>query len=708
MTNKREESKDQKLVLVVDDDKILRQILCLSMSKSGFKVAEAGTGEEAIEKFKELGADAMLLDVLLPGIDGFQVCKRIRKMPGGASLPIIMITGQDDYESINSAFEAGATDFAAKPLNPLLLCYRIRYIIRANQAFDDLGISQLKLAAAQEMANLSNWELDLTSNIIEWNANVCNIFGVTEQGYRGDLQFFLDIVHKEDLENVRKKIDQSVRHNRDINFEHRIILKGKNVKIIKQEGKILYDSAGIPVRILFTSQDVTEKKNTEDEVRFLAFYDRLTEMPNRILFKEHLAKALFDAKRDRSYIAVLFIDIDNFRLINDTFGRKTGDAILKIVADRLKICLRDNDTAAKMDEYDLTARFGADEFGIILENLNDLSDSAIVCRRIIEMVNEKITVDDNDIFLHSRIGVSVFPDDGNTVEDLLRNADSALSRVKELEKDSYQFYTADLNSRAFARFALETRLRQAIVNNEFYLLYQPQVDLETLKVTGVEALIRWLHPDMGIVSPMDFIPVAEDTGLIIPIGEWVMREALIQCKKWADSGFNIKMSVNLSAVQFRDPKLLEFVKTTIVEEAVDTNFIEFEITESMLMDDVEGSIERMEKFKELGVRLSIDDFGTGYSSLNYLKRFPVDALKVDRSFVSDITVSEDDAMIVTAIVTLAKNLNLEVIAEGIEMKEHLSFLNNLGCDHAQGYLISRPVSAEEVESFFGDWTVDEI
>jgi diguanylate cyclase (GGDEF)-like protein/PAS domain S-box-containing protein len=629
-------------------------------------------------------------------------------MPGGRSVPIIMITGQDDYDSINAAFQAGATDFAAKPLNPLLLCYRIRYITRANKAFDDLGISELKLAAAQELAGLSTWELDLASNSIEWNVNVCNTFGVAEEAYSGDIKFFYDIVHKDDLETVKDKIDKSIHDNQDINFEHRIIDKDKGVKIILHEGKISLDSRGKPARIVFISQDVTEKKKKEDEVRFLAFYDRLTELPNRLLYKEHLSKALADAKRAKSLLAVLFVDIDNFRMINDTFGRKTGDSLLKIIADRLRVCVRQNDTTAKMDDFDLTARFGADEFGVILENLNDLSDAAIVSRRIIDAVNNMIRIDDNDIFLHCRIGVSVYPDDGDTVDDLLRNADSALSRVKELEKDSYQFYTADLNSRAFARFALETRLRKAIEYEEFHLLYQPQVNLESRKVTGVEALIRWHHPDMGVVSPMDFIPIAEETGLIIPIGRWVLREAFAQCKKWVDKGHNIKVAVNLSALQFRDPKLQTIIQTSLADADVNPDLIEFEITESMLMEDVEGGIERMKMIKELGVHLSIDDFGTGYSSLNYLKRFPVDALKVDRSFVSDITVSEDDAMIVTAIVTLAKNLNLEVVAEGIELKEHLSFLNKLGCDHAQGYLISRPVPADKVEHFFNDWTTDDI
>lgn len=699
---------NEQLVLIVDDDRALRQVLGLSLSKAGFNVEEAGDGDEAVLKFEELQPDAILLDVIMPKVDGFDACTIIRGLPGGELLPIIMMTGQDDYDSINRAFDVGATDFVVKPLNPLLLSYRLQYVIRSTRAISDLSLNKMKLAAAQCMAHLFDWEFDVKRDFIEWNKNICQIFGKKTPGFTGSLSSFYDIVYDDDLHWVKREIAEALKSKEDLHFEHRVVSFDGTLKLIEQQGKILCDNKGTPLRILFTSKDITKERKIEDKVKFLAFYDRLTALPNRLLFKEHLSKALFNAKRDQTFLAVLNIDIDNFRRINNTFGREVGDQLLKVVADRLKRALRENDTSARIKDYDLTARFGADEFGVILEGLTMQADAGIVARRIIETLSEVMFVEENEIFLHSRIGVSVYPEDGDSIELLMKNSEAALSCSKDLEKDSFQFFTADLNSQAFARFVMETSLRKAVDNDEFILLFQPQVDLQTGKVKAVEALIRWQHPDLGIVSPMEFISIAEDTGLIVPIGEWVMRTACKKCKEWADKGFAIRMSVNLSAIQFRDTDIIDQIKRAMGDAQVDPDLIEFEITESMLMDNVEASIKRMEKIKELGVRLSIDDFGTGYSSLNYLKRFPVDALKVDRSFVSDITTSEDDAMIVRAIVTLAQNLNLEVIAEGIEIKEHLSFLNELGCDLAQGYLISRPIPEEEVLCFFGKWSVAEL
>lgn len=696
------------LILIVDDDKALRQVLSMTLSREGFQVATAADGAEAVEKFEELNPDAILLDVIMPKVDGYTACGNIRNLPGGEIIPIIMITGQDDYDSINRAFDVGATDFVVKPLNPLLLSYRLRYVIRASRAIDDLTINKMKLSVAQGMAHLSDWEFDVKNNIIEWNGNICQIFGKKINSFCGNLEAFYAIVHRDDTAKVKLEIGTALANKKDFHFQHRIICQDGTQKIIQQEGQILSDNQGTPLRILFTSQDITKKKKIEDEVRFLAFYDRLTQLPNRLLFKEHLAKALINAKRDQSFLAVINIDIDNFRIINNTFGRDTGDELLKVIAERLKLALRENDTSARINDYDLTARFGADEFGVILEGLAEQADAGIVARRIISAIADMMVVGEHEIFLHSRIGVSVFPDDGDSVELLMKNSEAALSCAKDLEKDTYQFFTDELNSQAFARFVMETSLRKAIERDEFVLLFQPQVDLECGLVKGVEALIRWQHPDMGIVSPMEFIPIAEDSGLIIPIGEWVVKTACKKCKEWADKNYAVRMSINLSAVQFQADNLISMIEKAINDSGADRSLLEFEITESMLMDDVEKSISQMEKIKKLGVRLSIDDFGTGYSSLNYLKKFPVDALKVDRSFVSDITTSEEDAMIVKAIVTLAKNLNMEVIAEGIELKEHLSFLNGLGCDFAQGYLISRPVPDEEIVKFFGVWSVDDI
>lgn len=700
-----EKEKNSYLIQIVDDDKILREILCLGMSKAGFYVAEASDGLEAINDFEKIQPDVVLLDVIMPKISGFSVCERIRQLPGGERVPIIMITGQDDYQSINKAFECGATDFVVKPINPLLLSYRIRYILRANQVVNELSLNQVKLANARKIASLNNWEWRLADNKLSWGDEMCQVCFIDPDHPLDTYNDFLNIVHEDDRSEVDTLLVDALAKNKNFSFEHRVVTPTGGELILKQDGTILTSSKSVPVKVLFTCQDITERVRTEEKIKFLAYYDRLTGLPNRVLFKEHLGSSISKSRRNEQYLSVLFIDIDNFRIINDTFGRDTGDLILQKISNRIRDCLRRSDTAANVSEHDITARFGADEFGLILECLKDTADAAIVARRLIEYITKVIVHEGNEIFLNCRIGLSVFPNDGETVKDLMKTADSALSSAKELEKNSYQFYTADLNTKAFARFALETSLRKAVDCEQFKLLYQPQVNLNSGELVGVEALIRWVHPEMGIISPMDFIPLAEDSGLIIPIGKWVMLSACKQCKAWQDNGYRIKTAINLSAGQFKKDSLIKSIMEVLALSMVDPTLIEFEITESMLMDDAEGSISLLRELSQLGCTISIDDFGTGYSSLNYLKRFPVDVLKVDRSFVKDLGTNKDDALIVKAIVTLAHNLDLEVVAEGVEEKEHLTYLRNLDCDIIQGYFVSRPVSPEDIISFFPDWNI---
>ena len=695
-------------VLVIDDDRTIRQILRIGLGRAGFDVTCANSGEEGLAAYAKKRPDAVLLDVMMPGIDGFEVCTRLRETPEGETLPIIMITGYDDYDSINRSFECGATDFVIKPLNPLLLSYRLRYIMRATRAMSELRLQSLKLASAQELAHLAGWELDLASQEVTWGEEMGRLFGIGSDRAPASLDEFIALLPETEREGVRKTIEEAVATGSSFTFEHQFVTPGGVELIVREDGMIYLDCDKRPARIIFTCQDITDKKLAEQQIKFLAYYDRLTGLPNRFLFKEHLGKAMLKATRNQSSLAIIFIDFDNFRKVNDTFGREVGDNILKVIAQRLKGSLRQSDTTGIIGDHDITARFGADEFGVVLEGLNELEDAAIVTRRIIGELTRGIPQGEAEIFLQCRAGVAVFPNDADTVDGLMKCADSALSRAKELPKNTYQFYTADLNSRAFARFALETSLRKAVENKEFSLLYQPQVDLATGTVTAVEALIRWHHPEMGIISPMEFIPLAEDTGLIVPIGEWVLGEACRQCRQWEEAGLKIRVAVNLSAGQFEDDGLIATVDEAFRETGVTPELIEFEITESMLMDHVEGSIERLKRLRRFGSRLSIDDFGTGYSSLNYLKRFPVNVLKVDRSFVRDLNTNEDDALIVKAIVSLSHNLNLEVVAEGVEYKEHLSYLSYLGCDYIQGYLISPPVAPDEVERFFKDWNINDL
>ncbi len=703
-----EENKKKYLVLIVDDDKGVRKALSFGLNTvGGFSIIEAKNGEAGLNSFINYHPDVVLLDVVMPGMDGFETCQAIRESPAGELVPIIMVTGQDDYESINQAFGAGATDFVVKPVNFLLLSYRIKYILRASRTFTDLRMSQIKLKSAREIAEFVNWEWDLHNDQLFWGPDICKMFGFLPTDAPTSFDEFMALIPPGEQKKVRKSVEQGIVKKNNFIIEHSI-KKANGVEfVVRQEGYVLLD-ADLPSRIIFTCQDITNERITEEKIKFLAYYDRLTGLPNRILFTEHLEKAIVKAKRDGKSLAVIYIDIDNFRIINDRFGRDSGDELLQIIAKKIKGCLRSSDVAGNISGHEITARFGADEFGVVAEALRETSDAAIVARRIIEILTQVIEYKDHEIFLSCRIGISVFPDDGNTVYELSKSADSALSCAKELDKNSYQFYTAELNSKAFARFALETSLRKAVDRNELFLLYQPQVEISSGMVIGVEALIRWQHPELGIVSPMEFISIAEETGLIIPIGEWVMVEACRQCKEWEEAGYGVTVAINLSAGQFKDVSFMSVVRKILKATAVNPALIQFEITESMLMDDVEGSISLLDQLRGFGSRLSIDDFGTGYSSLNYLKRFPVHELKIDRSFVTDLVASADDALIVKAIVSLAHNLNLQVVAEGVEEKEHLSYLHDLDCDIIQGYLVSRPVSVEEVVRFFVDWNITEL
>jgi diguanylate cyclase (GGDEF)-like protein/PAS domain S-box-containing protein len=436
--------------------------------------------------------------------------------------------------------------------------------------------------------------------------------------------------------------------------------------------------------------DITTRKLAEERLNYLANHDALTGLPNRILFMERLALALAHAHRNRKMAAVMFFDLDRFKIVNDTLGHAAGDELLQEVARRVSCCLREDDTVARQ---------GGDEFTVILEGLGNERDVAPVAQKIIDALAKPIDLGGQEVFVTASIGISVYPNDGPDAQTLVKNADAAMYRAKDLGKNNYQFFKADMNTRAFERLTLENNLRRALERNEFELHYQPQVDLATGQVVGAEALIRWRHPELGLVSPDRFIPIAEETGMILPIGEWVLRTACVQNKAWQDAGLpHLHVAVNLSGRQFKQKNLIAMIELILAETGLDAEHLELEITESVIMDQAAETIAAIGDMRMLGLRLSIDDFGTGYSSLSYLKRFPIDNLKIDRSFVRDITTDQDDAAIVKAVIALAHSLKLMVIAEGVETAAQFDFLREQGCDEIQGYYFSRPLEAADFTS----------
>ncbi|GGB97740.1 hypothetical protein GCM10007205_03780 [Oxalicibacterium flavum] len=454
------------------------------------------------------------------------------------------------------------------------------------------------------------------------------------------------------------------------------------------------DDHGQVSHYVIAQYDITATKRYESELEFQTNRDALTGLANRTLLRDRLGQAISYACRYDHPIWVLFVDLDRFKFVNDTLGHQAGDALLKAVAMRMNDSVRDTDTISRMS---------GDEFVIVLPERTDAGLTTGIVRRIMDAIVQPMTIEGHEFFISCSVGVAVYPADGDTPEALIKHADIAMYRAKELGRNNFQFYTSEMNERALERLRLEGDLRLALERNEFQLYYQPQVDLNTREIVGVEALIRWQHPELGMVPPVRFISLAEETGLIVPIGNWVIAEACRQTRLWLDAGFGpLRTAVNLSARQFAQEDLAQSIATALERSGLPSASLEIELTESLVMADVDHAIGILREMKTLGVQLSIDDFGTGYSSLSYLKRFPIDVLKIDRSFVNDITIDPDDAAIVSSIISLAHSLRLQVIAEGVETAEQLSYLRQHGCDHMQGYFFSRPLTADAMTQMLRD------
>jgi diguanylate cyclase (GGDEF)-like protein/PAS domain S-box-containing protein len=451
------------------------------------------------------------------------------------------------------------------------------------------------------------------------------------------------------------------------------------------------DESGATAHFIAIKRNITEKKLYEKRLDHLAHHDPLTGLPNRLLFADRLTQKLASARRTKTKLAVMFLDLDRFKNINDTLGHNVGDGLLKEVSKRLTSNLREADTVSRM---------GGDEFIIILSELETMDDVHSFAGKVLDEFKHSFNVDDREFFVSCSVGISMFPSDGDNVETLVRNADTAMYRAKEQGRNNYQFYTESLNEAALERMVLENSIRRALDRNEFTLHYQPKVDIASGRMLGTEALIRWCSPEHGYVSPSRFIPIAEETGLIIPITEWVLKTACRQNKAWQDAGYPpIDVGVNISAKQFQQGKVIETVMSVLDETGLLPQYLDLEITEGTLMHNLEVATSTLEQLRKMGVHISIDDFGTGYSSLSYLTRFPVNTVKIDQSFVKDIILKPDDAAIAGAVVAMAHSLKLRVIAEGVETIEQLKFLENLRCDEIQGYFVSRPIPAGELESF---------
>ena len=697
--NSRLKYRDKPLALVVDDDALLRLSMVEAMERTGFETIEAENGIEAIDLFQVHLPDLILLDVVMPDIDGFETCRAIRKLPGGQYSQILMVTGLDDSASIEHAFEAGANDFITKPLNWTMLGHRSKYMLRAGRAFQELSRSQLRLAKTQELAKLGNWELDLKKNVFHCSPETQRLLGIgkdkAEIGFR---DFFKTLVAQE-RDKVIEHIELAIKSNRPFNINYRIILPDKTQRHILNRGEIFYNDTGSVEEVLGAVQDVTQLKNAEEEIRLLAFFDGLTGLANRMLFMDRLDREIIVSKRhDRSF-ALLFLDLDQFKRVNDTFGHHIGDLLLKNVSGTLKKCTRSTDTATgpvTSDSETLIARIGGDEFILLLSDIKEPENAAIVARRILHEMPEMHDLDGHLVSVTTSIGISIYPSDGEEPEELMKNADTAMYHAKESGRNNYQFFKESLNVATLERFSLEQDLKKAIEGEEFVLYYQPQVNLSTREIIGAEALIRWMHPQKGLIQPDKFIPLAEESSLIVDINKWVVQSACRQNEQWKEHCPEpIKIAVNLSGYQFVRQNIIEVIREALQEAGLAASDLEVEITENTLMQNNRDTTAILDQMKDLTLKIALDDFGTGYSSLSYLTSFPVDIIKIDRSFVMGALLSDNNRIIIKAIVAMGHSLGMKVVAEGIESEQHYELLQEYGVNEGQGFYFSPPVSADD-------------
>jgi len=690
-------------VLVVDDDMTARLLMRESLEQSGFEVVEAEDGSKAVQSFSDIRPDIVLMDVEMPNMDGFLACETLRRLPEGQDTPILMVTGHDDLDSVHRAFEVGATDFLPKPINWALLGFRVRYILRSSRTYRALKDSEARLAKAQQMARLGHWDWYVSEGRWEFSDEVCRIFGFVQGDRPANREALVKVIHPMDRDQVNQLFTAALKGEQKHETEYRLLLPDQTVRVVVEKAEVSHNNQGQPEHVEGTVQDITERRQAEAKIRALAYYDGLTGLPNRQMFSELFAQAMRQARRSERPLALLFLDIDNFKAVNDSLGHGTGDDLLRQVADRLSGSVRASDFLGRPGKEGSSTtifRFGGDEFILVLANLQHEQDASLVARRIMGALSEPFVVGGQDFFATVSIGIAVYPSDGDDVKTLLRNADSAMYHAKQKGKNTFEFYTESLTQVSIERMNLEVKLRRAIEHGELKLCFQPKVETRSGLLAGAEALLRWSTAGLGSVPPARFIPVAEETGLIIPIGGWVLREACRQMQAWDAVGLPpVTVAVNVSGRQLHYGDLSKTVLDLLDESGLRPQCLELEITESAIMSDVPRAKLVFQKLREMGVRLSIDDFGTGYSSLSQLKRFPVDALKIDRSFVGSLPEDADDSSITLAIIALAHSLGIRVVAEGVETEAQFSFLKEHGCDEVQGYLFSPPVPAPEFVQF---------
>lgn len=680
-------------ILYVEDDEGARELISLMVTGKlpDVSLVLAENGQAGLEAFRKHLPDIVVTDVRMPVMDGIRMAREIKKSK--KETRVIITTAVCDINQILEAIEVGINHYVLKPIDhekllATIICC-INDIAQERQVREQLEFFR-QLSQAVDQGPVSIMMTDTAGTIVFVNPGFSRLTGYTFGEAAGKNARLLK--SGETAPEEYRRLWETISTGEEWWGELHNRKKNGELFWVSESISPITDTTGKITHFLSRQEDITEKKRKLETILHMAYYDSLTSLPNQHFFQELLQNALAQAQRHRRMLAVLFLDLDRFKNINDTLGHPVGDQLLQAVAKRLKdCCSREGDTVA---------RRSGDEFIILLPELKDVNGAVRVTQRIIEAFSQNFILPEHELSISASIGISISPHDGCDPETLTKKADMAMYRAKEGGRNRYHLYTPATDTQVFERLALETSLRKALERQEFLLHYQPKFNISTGRVICVEALVRWHHPEMGLVMPTQFIPLAEETGLIGPIGEWVLRTACAQNKKWQDAGYPLmRIAVNLSPKQFQLLNLAEMVEKVLADTSLAADWLELEITENIMLRNEEAVIHSLQRLSKLGVHISIDDFGTGYSTFSYIKKIPIDTLKIDQSFISDICSNLSDEAIATAVINMAQSLNLNVIAEGVETEEQRKLLESLNCSEMQGNYFSRPLPADELSKF---------
>ena len=687
-------------LLVVDDEPLILEGLSRLLASRDYDVVTANGGCEALIAIGKQQFDAILLDLGMPDLNGNEVLRFVADR--AADTPVIVVSGDSTIDAAIRALRGGAADFVRKPYEPEELLRRVDNTLTRRR------LEKENNHILQRLQQSEKWHRFLVNSSPDFIYTLDFDGRFTFVNDRVESQHYSLVIHEDDIAraehvfNERRAGDRSAR-NIEIRLKcnpgmRRPRLMNGRCKSVELTATGMYDEEASPFEQRFigsygVAKDVTERKQAEETVHYQAYHDLLTGLPNRALFRDHLGLMLAQAKCNQKPLAVLSLDLDHFKVINDSLGHTIGDELLLAVGTRLRQCLREGDTLA---------RLGGDEFAVLLPTLVSRSDVEQICRKIIQVLSKPVYVKGHEIYISVSIGACVAPDDGDMIDSLIRQAEIAMDQAKSQGRSRLQFWESGMQAPYSERMQIEADLRRALARNEFVLFYQPQVDTITGEVRGFEALLRWWHPQRGLLTPADFIPVAEESGVIVPIGDWVLRQASSQMADWRKAGLPlVRLSVNISARQLENPDFVDSVMRAVQVYSLDGHQMELEITESLLMRDFEANAIKLGRLSASGIRLAIDDFGTGYSSFKYLSRFPIHTLKIDQSFVQDLG-REENMSIVNAMVAMGRGMNLNVVAEGVETEAQRACLQQMQCHEVQGFYYSVPLSGHEATALLSE------